>query len=79
MGHQLLLSLAGKCHVRKILVCQQILESQSCAVFKLVPSQVEMLRVGHGEVELLSPLPVSQDDQERDANRPAAESLDNHN
>ena len=56
VGHQLLLSLSGKCHVRKILVCQQILESQSCAVFKLVPSQVEMLRVCHGEVELMSPV-----------------------
>ena len=46
---ELLLSLASQCHVGKILVRQQILESQAGTVFKLVPSQVEMLGVGHGD------------------------------
>ena len=49
VGRQLLLSLASQCHVREILVRQQTLESQAGTVLKLVPSQVEVLGVGHGE------------------------------
>ena len=49
VGRQLLLPLASQCHVREILVRQQTLESQAGTVLKLVPSQVEVLGVGHGE------------------------------
>ena len=49
VGCQLLLPLASQCHVRKIFVRQQTLESQAGTVLKLVPSQVEVLGVGHGE------------------------------
>ena len=56
VGRQLLLPLASQCHVREILVRQQTLESQAGTVLKLIPSQVEVLRVGHGEVELMSPV-----------------------